>query len=102
MIRTFNSAPEEVLHPHYVYQFIHHDLLFKTYDEIGKGLCRLRTEIIVKYEMMKKDKSRYIYYVELIQNLERQFSRMVVEGLKNGSVSIIKAATVNVQERKVA
>ena len=105
MIRTINSSPEpEVLRPHYTYQFIHQDMLFKAYDEIGRGLCRLRTEIVVKYAAMKKDKSKYVYYHELIQNLERQFSRMVVEGLKHGSVEIIKAASVyvNETERKVA
>lgn len=102
MIRTFNYEP--VLREHFVYSFIHHDMLFRAYDEIGKGICRLRTEIEVKYGAMRKDRSRYVYYVELIQNLERQFSRMVVEGLKNGSVEIIKAAAVyvNETERKAA
>ena len=102
MIRTFNLAPAGVLRSHYMYQFVHQDMLCKAYDEIGKGLCQLRTEILVKYEAMQKDQSRYVYYRELIQNLEKQFSRMVIEGLHNGSVEIIKAAAVQVEERKVA
>ena len=104
MIRSFNEVPET--RPHFVYQFLHHDMLFKAYDEIGRGLCRLRTEIGTKYAEMRQDKSRYVYYLELIQNLERQFSRMVIEGRHNGSVEIIKAASVYVdetrKERKVA
>ena len=98
MIRTFQ--------PHFIYAFTHHDMLFNAYDEIGKGLCRLRTEINIKYAVMRKDQSRYVYYVELIQNLERQFSRMVIEGLHNGSVKIIKSAYICAdeirKERKVA
>ena len=107
MIRTINDVPaDNVLKPHFMYQFIHHDMLFRAYDETGRGLSRLREEIGIKYGRMKEDKSRYVYYLELIQNLERQFSRMVLEGRHNGSVEIIRAATVYVnetrKERKVA
>ena len=99
MIRTLDVDSEKI---HFMYQFAHQDMLFRAYDEIGRCLYRLRKEIIVKYTAMRKDKTRCVYYVELIQNLERQFSRMVVEGLNGGSIEIIKTAEVTVKERSVA
>ena len=87
---------------HVSYEFIHHDLLLKAYDDLGRCLKRLRLEIQVKYTAMHEDKTRCVYYVELIQNLERQFARMVVEGLNGGAIEIIKTAEVTVEERSVA
>ena len=100
MIRTFNSSPAGKEHTSY--EFIHHDMLLRAYDDLGRNLDRLRLEIKVKYADMKQDKTRCIYYVELIQNLERQFARMVVEGLNGGAIEIIKTAEVTVEERSVA
>lgn len=103
MIRSFNhpSAADD-LRPHFTYRFIHQDMLLCAYDEIGRSLERLRREIDIKYAAMLDDKTRRVYYVDLIQNLERQFSRMIVEGLNGGSVTILQTAAVTVEERSVA
>lgn len=100
MIRTLKNEPAGKEHTSY--EFIHHDMLLRAWDELGKGLDRLRLEIQVKYTAMRKDKTKRVYYVELIQNLERHFARMVVEGLNGGSIEIIKTAEVTVEEREVA
>lgn len=106
MIRTFKYVPagNQTLKSHFVYSFIHHDMLVNAYDEVGRRLYILRKDIGVKYDIIKKDRSQYVYYMELIQSLEKQFARTVAEGLHNGSVEIIKAASVYVDEteRKVA
>ena len=101
MIRTINNTPGR---DHYVYQFAHQDMLLKAYDEIAHNLKRLRLEIHLKYKAMAEDKMKYVYYKELIPNLERQFCSMVLEGIKGGSIIIIAAGSqyADYVERKVA
>ena len=103
MIRTLATEPEcEALKPHFKYQFIHHYMLFCAYDELGRTLDTLRKVIEKKYAAMLEDTTRYVYYVALIHNLEKQFSNTIIEGLNGGSVKIIKTAAVTVEEREVA
>lgn len=92
------SVVDGPMKEHYVYEFYHHHVLLKAYDEIGRNLSRLRLEIRTKYAAMAEDATKYVYYRELIPNLERQFCTMVVEGIKGGSIIIIAAQA----ERKVA
>ena len=75
---------------HYVYEFVHYDLLFRAYDEIGRGLERLRKEIALKYTAAGHDKRRHVYYSHLIPNLERQFATMVSEGVLAGSIVVVE------------
>ena len=97
MIRTL-YLPKE----HFVYSFMHHGLYFKAYDEIGRSLKKLREVIALKYEAARHDKRRHVYYTALIPNLERQFATMVSEGVLDGSVIIVEAASMYSNERKVA
>ena len=76
---------------HYVYEFCHHNLLFRAYDEIGRGLERLHREIAFKYSAARTDRRRHVYYSNLIPNLERQFAVMVSEGVLAGFIVIIEA-----------
>jgi len=86
---------------HYVYSFTHQDILLYAYDDLGRALERLRREIRHKYSLMLHDAKQYVFYKELIPNLERQFCNMVIEGLKAGSIKIV-AVGRNGRERKVA
>ena len=86
---------------HEVYEFVHHDFLLVAYDELGRALKRLRSEIQTKVLASTVDKKRYTYYRLLIPNLECQFARMVDEGLACGSIKIINASDIG-EERKVA
>ena len=86
---------------HYTYSFTHQDILLHAYDDLGRTLERLRREIQHKYSLMLYDAQKYVFYKELIPNLERQFCNMVIEGLKAGSIKIV-AVGLNGRERKVA
>ena len=93
MIKTL-FIPKE----HFVYSFVHHGIMFKAYDEIGRSLKRLREEIALKYRAARTDLRRHVYYSSLIPNLERQFATMVSEGVLAGSVVVVEV----VEERKAA
>ena len=83
MIKTFYPGP--------TYAFLHHDDIYRAYGELGIRLSVLREDIRKKRSAMLKDKTKYMYYKMLLENLCCQFDTWVTEGLKAGSIEIITA-----------